>query len=99
VPRWVLCVALCAGCPYITDQQAADRLEETASEEEDCEESLWWYDDDGDTWGAGSAIPSCTPLPDHAPRPGDCGDDEVHPGADEVCDWRDDDCDPDTRGC
>lgn len=57
----------------------------------------WYPDADGDTHGDRNAEPvtACDPptgsLEDH----GDCKDDvpSVHPGADEICNDRDDDCD------
>lgn len=54
------------------------------------------YDDfDGDGFGAGPATETCFPGADQARSDGDCDDQsrEVHPGAVEVCDGLDDDCD------
>lgn len=54
-----------------------------------------YADADADGWGAGSATASCTLLPGWTANPGDCNDndDAVHPGAREVCNGVDDDCD------
>ena len=56
----------------------------------------WFPDVDGDGWGAG--VPACLVAPDDvftSPDPGDCDDDDpdIHPGAEEICNGLDDDCD------
>ncbi len=63
--------------------------------------SAYWPDDDGDGYGAGvSFVDSeawCTPGPRLAPEWGDCDDDDpdVSPGAVEICNGIDDNCDDD----
>ncbi len=59
----------------------------------------WWYPDaDGDGFGAGPGIESCTPLSGHSAVDGDCddGDPERNPGEEEICDSKDNDCDGET---
>jgi hypothetical protein len=53
-------------------------------------------DADGDGWGiAGYDVDACSAPSGYADRKGDChdGDPGIHPGADEVCDHIDNDCD------
>ncbi|MCA9612665.1 MAG: putative metal-binding motif-containing protein [Sandaracinus sp.] len=56
----------------------------------------WYVDDDEDGYGVASDTPvvSCAPVEGRASRDGDCDDSrgDVHPGADERCNGRDDDC-------
>ncbi len=57
----------------------------------------WYTDSDGDGFGApdvATSTLSCARLPDHSTRPTDCDDAvaAVHPGAAELCNGRDDDC-------
>ncbi|MDQ3031610.1 MAG: MopE-related protein [Myxococcota bacterium] len=58
---------------------------------------VWWIDRDGDTYGdeGTSSITSCTFVRGRITRGGDCDDssDARRPGASEVCDASDDDCD------
>ena len=56
----------------------------------------WWHDADADGYGTGSPICMCLATPDFsAPKGGDCKDDDMafSPGAKEVCNALDDDCD------
>lgn len=57
----------------------------------------WWYlDIDGDEWGENTPVSlGCFAPDDAVDRPGDCDDADpiVYPGAVEVCDQRDEDCD------
>jgi hypothetical protein len=63
---------------------------------DECYERTFWPDADGDGYGAfGSPLSACE-LPSGASQnPGDCDDNDsnVHPGAVEVCDDKDGDCD------
>jgi len=63
----------------------------------DCNARLgdWWEDQDRDNTGSRYLGNFCGPNPGQAPVPGDCDDlnPDVHPGAPEVCNDRDDDCD------
>ena len=59
-------------------------------------DTLWYTDNDGDGFGTGgSPLHQCTPPPDHAYTPGDCDDtiNTVYPGATEICNGDDDNCD------
>ena len=57
----------------------------------------WYADADGDGFGdhLGSIVVSCEPVAGYALVAGDCDDDDatVHPGAEELCNGRDDNCD------
>ncbi len=59
--------------------------------------TAYYGDADADTYGAGKATMSCTPVTGSATQDGDCDDADaaVHPGATEVCDDldTDEDCD------
>jgi hypothetical protein len=61
------------------------------------EESPTWYEDgDGDGYGSpGSWVQGCTAPSGHVSSGDDCDDDEpaTHPGASELCDGDDNDCD------
>ena len=70
----------------------------------DCDDSdaaigkaaTFYFDQDGDGFGvASSAVTACSPPPDHVTQSGDCDDDNatVYPGAEEICDGIDNDCD------
>lgn len=54
----------------------------------------WYVDADGDGWGTGLAMSSCEPVPGRVTQTGDCNDLDsgIHPGAEEVCDGFDQDC-------
>ena len=70
----------------------------------DCDDSdagigkaeTFYADLDGDGYGvASSAVTGCSPPPNHVRQAGDCDDDDatVFPGAEEICDGIDNDCD------
>ena len=59
-------------------------------------DATWYADIDGDGHGDPTAtIEACEPPDDHVDSGDDCDDTDpaVHPGADETCDERDEDCD------
>ena len=60
-------------------------------------EGTWYRDDDGDTFGDGTApsVMSCDLVAGYIPRDGDCDDDDParYPGRTELCDGVDQDCD------
>jgi hypothetical protein len=84
-----------------------DAVELCAEVDENCNEleeeadpalvpDVWYVDADGDGWGvATSTIDSCDPTVGYVLLDGDCDDanDYVHPGAAEICDLLDNDCD------
>jgi hypothetical protein len=55
----------------------------------------YYRDVDQDTYGAGDAVVACGPPSGFVARAGDCNDDNAaaHPGATELCDGADNDCD------
>ncbi len=91
-----------------TDPRTGDGKEEVCDHvDNDCDgevdeetvQNIWYIDEDGDGWGVviGSALASCEPIPTRASQFGDCDDSEsgngIHPGATEICDGIDNDCD------
>ena len=63
---------------------------------EDCEDQTWYADADGDGYGdPDSAYEHCSQPGGHVADATDCDDKDpsVHPGAEEVCDDLDNDCD------
>ena len=58
--------------------------------------SVWYLDSDGDGYGDGAVeVDSCSDVSAAIPNDLDCddGNSEVHPSADEICDYIDNDCD------
>jgi hypothetical protein len=77
--RWLLALAACG--------DAGD---------EDCYQRTFWGDTDGDGYGAfGSPVSGCEQPDGAVQNSEDCddGDPARHPGAEEICNDRDDDCD------
>lgn len=59
-------------------------------------DTIWYSDTDGDGFGTGgTTLNQCEPPPDHAYTAGDCDDtiNTIYPGAAEVCNGDDDNCD------
>ena len=56
--------------------------------------TVWYLDEDGDGWG-GDSVVQCTAPATYADNGADCDDDDdtAHPGAVEIADGRDNDCD------
>jgi len=97
--------AACGGgdCDDANAQVGPGRDELCNGRDDDCDGAIdedavnagLWYDDvDGDLWGD-AAHRTCAAPPDAALRPGDCDDlrADVFPGAPEVCENVDHDCD------
>jgi surface antigen len=73
------------------DDDCDDRVDEEASDQ-----SLWFADADGDGYGdPDSAIQACEAESGTVDDDTDCDDQSAatHPGAEELCDWEDQDCD------
>jgi hypothetical protein len=69
---------------------------DSATDEDAVDAATWYADGDGDGWGAGTRQRGCSPpTTGVAAQAGDCDDGErtVHPGAAEICDAVDRDCD------
>ena len=83
------------GCPASPPND--DENDKTATVvPDDCTASTWWPDADGDGFGAnGSSVSRCEAPTGFAGVTGDCDDanTEIHPGAAEVCNLIDDNCD------
>jgi hypothetical protein len=61
-----------------------------------CQGSTYYADHDADGYGyTDDQVTDCTPPPYYSTKSGDCDDNngKIHPGADELCDGRDNDCD------
>ncbi len=69
-------------CDGLTDNDAVDA-------------PAWYRDADQDRYGAGAPVHACAAPPDHVSNSNDCDDTNaaIHPGAEEVCDGIDNDCD------
>jgi len=75
---------------------SADGIDNNCNGQVEDDAGIWFADADGDGWGdAGAFIPACVQPPGTSPVPGDCDDanDAVFPGAAEICDGLDNDCD------
>ncbi len=69
-------------CDGLTDNDAVDA-------------PAWYRDSDQDRYGSGDPVHACAPPPDFVANQEDCDDTNggIHPGAIEVCDGVDNDCD------
>jgi len=96
---------LLAACVIIGDEEWAERIDldqdgvnnssDCAPKDPDITIPTWWKDDDGDGVGGGAgSVESCEPPDGYVVETGDCDDADpsVHPGASEVCDGLDNDC-------
>ena len=85
---------IASGCAWITDDEWEAR---SSVYDESCAELIWWLDGDGDGFGGGDGILRCDAPVGHTQVYGDCddADPESFPGAPEVCDGRNNDCDAD----
>ncbi len=73
------------------DDDCDDETDEDATDA-----SLWYLDSDGDSWGDEDlTLASCDQPSGYVAEPGDCDDSspEINPGATEICDELDNDCD------
>ena len=77
-----LCNGVDDDCDEVVDEDAVDA-------------AVWFADADADGYGASEGVHSCTAPPGTVQVPGDCDDTDgaVHPGASELCNQVDDDCD------
>jgi len=73
-----------------------DDCDGTVDEDDAVDASTWYADGDGDGYGdAGATTAACVQPAGHVANDDDCddGDASQHPGADELCNGEDDDCD------
>jgi len=102
----ILLLLSCFGCVYITDEEHLERQDldgDGLTGDVDCddddaavgESSEWYPDGDGDGFGANVPVFSCEALSGYVAEDGDCDDEDAdsYPGADELCDEADNDCD------
>ena len=69
---------------------------DSLTDEDDAEDAATWYiDGDGDGWGTSPSVNACTQPLGYVADSGDCNDADgaIYPGAAEVCDGVDQDCD------
>ncbi|MFA4845349.1 MAG: MopE-related protein [Patescibacteria group bacterium] len=100
--RSILCaLVLLSGCGLFTpasvfDKDTADITPFIEDTNTPCEEQVWYQDSDGDSYGnAAVSIESCEVLADYVADATDCDDTNaaVNPGAVELCNNIDDNCD------
>ncbi len=102
---WLVCADDCED----TDADVhPDALESCNERDDDCDglidaddpdvdptETVWYRDEDLDGFGAGSSITTCAASDGYTHAGDDCDDTDgaIYPGAEEVCDVEDNDCD------
>ena len=101
-----LILAALGGCPLVDEAALAERMDldgDAVPRPDDCDDDdagvgavrQLFADPDGDGFGSGEATPRCEEGSGFVAVDGDCddGDAAVHPGASEICNDTDDDCD------
>jgi hypothetical protein len=97
--------ALIGGCSYLSEGDLADRMDldgDGVARPDDCDdddpdigaaESLF-FDSDGDGFGSSTPAESCAAVSSAVANSDDCDDNDatVFPGAEEICDGADTDC-------
>ena len=95
-------VAVDGDCDDLDPSAYPGSTEVCDGDDEDCDGDIdeglltdWYVDGDGDGYGAGRAVPACTPPVGHVAVDGDCDDTtaDVSPVQVERCNAVDDDCD------
>ncbi len=93
------------GCAYVSTSALQERLDQDGDgvpRPTDCDDTdpevttyTFYADSDGDGYGTDVELVTCDPTEGYADRDGDCSDDraDAHPGAAELCNELDDDCD------
>ena len=100
----LLTFALLLACREDGDPKySQDADKDGVRSDEDCDDAnpslglpgLWYTDADGDSYGGGAPVEACVPPDGAVETDGDCddADPEISPGAAELCDGLDQDCD------
>jgi hypothetical protein len=101
--RWLFFLAVLVGCVNETGDKSTDVDGDGLAGADDCDDTdanvgaptSWLVDADGDGYAGSSSVAACERPDAAAEVTGDCDDGEVgvHPGAEELCDGNDNDCD------